>query len=367
MDLLFVGWDAATKSHVEQFDLPFWDGLSHTGRLLPEHPFDDAGYISSANAWTTISTGASFFDHGILGFVYGQYEGHPLAGPIQTMATQSFVPPLARRILIDRILGRIGAGQKGEMGKKIDSTDINYRRVWEYLDGEALIFGLPLTYPTWDTNGTLVSGIPAPKPSEASHPVVFPSNLEDLVYDSDDVGYYVDLKSPVYEDGVEERPYTEAHQERMKANTEKYIELYQNADEDPEFGFLMLRGLDDIMHATTDMDLIRESYKLIDKLTRDLQDAIDPEATIVLSDHGMREASRFRFDKDMRMDHDTTEGVWGGTEPFDIERHPDVTPAMLDYLDIEFSEPERRDDVTPVTSEEDKQAIHEHLEDLGYA
>lgn len=369
MKLLVVGWDAATNDHLSQCSLPFLESLPYSDKLLPEYPFDKAGYISSANAWTTISTGASFFDHGMLGFVYGPYSGHPAAGIVRRLATQQWLPPLLRRILIGRVLGSLGAGVKGKKGEKIDSTDIEYKRIWEYLDEESLIYGLPLTYPTWETDGIMVSGIPAPKPKEAFSPVVYPPELQDSVYDGSDAGYYVEMNSPVNDPTVDEATYCNEHQSRMSANAQAYIDLYEQtaSDYEYEFGFLMLRGLDDIMHATRDMDIIQDSYELIDNLTADVVDAVDPDATLVLSDHGMRPASDYRFDKDMRMDHDTNQGIWAGTEPFKFKRHTDVTPNLLEYLGVEADVPQRRGHIEPVLSDADQGAIHERLEDLGYA
>ncbi|QPV64347.1 alkaline phosphatase family protein [Halosimplex litoreum] len=369
METLVIGWDAATSRHLSQFDLPFWESLSENGRLLPEHPFDEAGYISSANAWTTISTGAPFSEHGMLGFVYGPYSDHPLSGPIRSLATQTWLPPLVRRILIGRVLGALGAGTKGEKGDKVDSTNIPYKRFWEYIDGDGLVYGLPLTYPIRETNGVVVSGIPAPKFEEASNPVVYPERLEETVYDGDDAGYYVEQESPVNDPSVQERPYCDRHLRRMEANAEKYVELYEklSPERDLEVGFLMFRGLDDIMHATEDTSIIRDAYELVDRLTGDVVDAIDPDTTLVLSDHGMRPASDYRPDKDMRMDHDTTQGVWGATEPFELERHVDVTPAILDRLQVDCDVPEKRDSTDTVTSDLENEVIHERLEDLGYA
>ncbi|CAJ53635.1 alkaline phosphatase family protein [Haloquadratum walsbyi] len=369
MDVLVVGWDAATEKHLSRFDLPFLESLPHGGELLPEYPFDKAGYISSANAWTTLSTGASFEEHGMLGFVYGPYSDHPAWNLITKIATQQWLPPLLRRIMIGRVLGTLGSGEKGSKGEKIDSADIEFKRIWEYLYGDGLIYGLPLTYPTWETNGVMVSGIPAPKPSEASSPVVYPSEYEEFVYDDEDVGYYVEMNSPVNDSSVAEEPYCAAHQTRMEANARKYTELYEEteSDHDFEFGFLMLRGLDDIMHATTDVDILEKSYELIDTLTSDVVEAIDPDATLVLSDHGMRPASDYRFDKDMRMDHDTRQGVWGATEPLNLERHLDVVPALLEYLGVEEVVPQGRGAVDLVMSESDQGAVQERLEDLGYA
>jgi hypothetical protein len=368
MELLVVGWDAATRRHMTQFSLPFWESLPHTDSLLPEYPFDKAGYISSANAWTTISTGASFNEHGMLGFVYGPYSGHLLDGVITRAATQTWLPPLARRILIGRILGTLGAGEKGKKGKKIDSTDIEFKRFWEFTEGGGLIYGLPLTYPTWETNGVVVSGIPAPRFDEATHPVVYPEKLEELVYDDTDAGYYVEMNSPVNDSSVSEAEYCTKHQKRMEANVERYVELYQTTSCEREFdvGFMMIRGLDDIMHATEDMDILRDSYELVDELTAEMVDTIDPDATLVLSDHGMRPASKCRFDKDMKMDHDTTQGVWGATEPLGLQRHTDVTPAILAQLGLDVSVPKPRDSIDIVESQSDSEVIHDRLKDLGY-
>lgn len=369
MDVLVVGWDAATEKHLSRFDLPFWESLPHGGGLLPQYPFDEAGYISSANAWTTLSTGASFEEHGMLGFVYGPYSDHPASNLITKIATQQWLPPLLRRIMIGRVLGTLGSGEKGSKGEKIDSTDIEFKRIWEYLDDDGFIYGLPLTYPTWETNGIIVSGIPAPKPPEASGPVVYPSKYEELVYDDENVGYYVDMNSPVNDSSVPEEPYCAAHQTRMEANARKYIELHEEtkSDYDFEFGFLMLRGLDDIMHATTNMGILEESYELIDTLTADVVEAIEPDVTLALSDHGMRPASDYRFDKDMRMDHDTRQGAWSATEPFDLERHLDVVPVILNHLGIKQSVPQNRKALNLVMSESDQGAVQERLEDLGYA
>ena len=369
MDVLVVGWDAATEKHLSRFDLPFWESLPHGGELLPEYPFDKAGYISSANAWTTLSTGASFEEHGMLGFVYEPYSEHPASNLITKIATQQWLPPLLRRIMIGRVLGTVGSGEKGSKGEKIDSTDIEFKRIWEYLDGEGLIYGLPLTYPTWETNGVMVSGIPAPKPSEASSPVVYPSEYEEFVYDDENVGYYVDMNSPVNDLSVAEELYCAAHQTRMEANARKYIELYEEtkSDHDFEFGFLMLRGLDDIMHATKDMDILERSYELIDQLTQEVVDELDPDLTLVLSDHGMRPCSRFRFDKPMRMDHDTTQGVWGSTHPLGVERHTEITPTLLKHAGVDTSIPSERETYRIINSADDQDAIHERLKDLGYA
>jgi len=46
MKPIFVRWNSATRQHLNQFDLLFGESLQHGEKLLPEQPFDKAGYIS---------------------------------------------------------------------------------------------------------------------------------------------------------------------------------------------------------------------------------------------------------------------------------------------------------------------------------
>jgi len=365
MDLLVVGWDGATHSHLQEMDLPFWDGLGHSGTLLPEDLFYGT-YVDSGNAWTTITTGVGFERHSILSFLHGPYEGHSLAGPIKALANRSWIPRLGRRALISYALGTVAT--EGGKGTNPQSSDVPVQRVWEYLDTNALVFGLPVTYPTWSTNGVIVAGIPAPKPSEATHPLVSPRDLQSRVYGGEFGGYYVDTPSPVDDSSVTEEEYCETHLEKVDAIAEKYLEL-ADACEDREFdvgfGFLMFRAIDDVLHATTDRDLIDRVYRAVDDATTRVVEVLDPDAVLVLSDHGMRPTSR--PDVDLRMDHDTTQGIWGGTRPFDLGRHVDVTPAILDHFGVSTDVPVSKDDYDLETDRVDESAVQERLEDLGYA
>lgn len=369
MKLLVVGWDGASQRHLDNYDLPFWDSLDHGGELLPSELFHKATYISSANAWTTMTTGASFEDHEILGFVYGKYMGHPLAGSIRKTAMTKALPTFFRRVLVSEILGRL-ATEGGRMAKDhIQSTDVGFKRVWELLPGQSLVFGLPLTYPVLDTDGILVSGIPAPTYEEATEPLVSPKQLESKVYSDGFSGYYVDLNSPVHDSTVSEADYADAHLEKSEQIVDTYIDLYYNEmSEEPEFGFLMLRSIDDLLHATDNEMHIRDTYEKIDELTEKLVEEIDPDNVLLLSDHGMRPTSFMRIDSDLRMDHDTREGVWGGTADFGLSLQSEVTSAILELFGENRPVPVDKDShELESTQPVDGDAVHERLEDLGYA
>jgi len=368
MNLLVIGWDGASKRHVDKYNLSFWDSLNHTGKLLPADLFYKASYISSANAWTTLTTGASFQQHRILGFVYGKYTGHPLSGAIKRAATATTLPMIFRRVLVSEGLGRI-ATEGGRMEKDhIQSTDIPFKRVWELLPGQSLVFGLPLTYPVWDSDGILVSGIPAPTYSEATRPLVAPKEIEPMVYSSDFTGYYVDENSPVYDSKVSEHTYTEAHLRKSEQIVETYLDLYNDKmEEEPRFGFLMLRLIDDVLHATAADEHIEAVYKQIDSLTAKVVDEIDPDNVLILSDHGMRPTSRLRVDADLRMDHDTSQGIWGSTADLDLHRQIDFPQAVLRLFGQEQSLPVEKQEYDVETSPVDGDAVHARLKDLGYA
>lgn len=81
----------------------------------------------------------------------------------------------------------------------------------------------------------------------------------------------------------------------------------------------------------------------------------------------MRPCSRFRFDRSMRMDHDTTQGVWKSTHPLELERHTDVTPTLLGHAGVDTSIPPKYDTYRFIDSDDDRDAIYERLKDLGYA
>jgi len=368
MDLLVIGWDGASHRHLQEYNLPFWDSLDHSGKLLPSELFEKASYISSANAWTTMMTGASFEEHRILGFVYGKYTGHSTSGLIRKAASTTQLPTFLRRVLVSEILGRI-ATDGGRMEKDhIQSTNIPFKRVWELLPGSSLVFGLPLTYPVWDTDGILVSGIPAPKYSEATHPLVSPPELESSIYSDEFSGYYVDLSSPVFDSTVSESEYTDAHLDKTEAIIKKYVNLYHNEMHDkPEFGFLMLRSIDDVLHATDDESEIRKTYQTIDSLTTELVEEIDPKQVLIMSDHGMRPTSRLRIDADLRMDHDASEGIWGSTTDLGLDRQIGVSQAILQLFGLEHSPPVKKREYNVETSAIDDDAVHDRLKDLGYA
>lgn len=365
MDLLFVGWDAASSRHLDRFDLPFWDSLEHSGGLHPDFPFYGT-YVSSGNAWTTMTTGVEYDEHRIFGFVHGPYEGHPLEGAVKRVLKQHWIPHPIRRVVLGFVLGNLVT--EGGRGANPQSTDVPYKRAWEYLSGEALIFGLPVTYPVWATNGVLVAGIPAPSPEEATGPLVYPLELQNTVFDESFHGYHVDMRSPIHDPDASEAVFCRRHIEKTERIASKYIDLYraEHGSRDFEFGFLMLRSIDDVLHATTDEGLIEEIYRATDEATSRIVDELDPNDVLIVSDHGMSPVSALRQEKNIKMDHDTTGGMWGGTHPFDLELHGDVTPAILDYYGVEVDEFEPKAEYDIQQERVDESAVQQRLEDLGY-
>jgi hypothetical protein len=130
----------------------------------------------------------------------------------------------------------------------------------------------------------------------------------------------------------------------------------------------MLRSIDDLLHATDNEDHIKSAYEKVDALTKRLVEEINPEDVLLLSDHGMRPTSVMRVDSDLRMDHDTREGVWAGTADFGLSRHADVAPAILKLFSKGRPLPvEKKSHELESTNSVDGDAVHERLKDLGYA
>jgi hypothetical protein len=61
---LVVGWDGATTTHIDAYDLDWFDRPGYGSRLLPE-PYWQTREVDIGSAWTTITTGLSTREHGV--------------------------------------------------------------------------------------------------------------------------------------------------------------------------------------------------------------------------------------------------------------------------------------------------------------
>lgn len=332
--LLVVGWDAATQSHLQRFDLDFFDDLDYSGTLLPE-PYWQRREVDSGTAWATITTGLSMWDHRVA-MLSGMIENERLFRLFST---------------VDRLVPRNLSGRPARiwlrtkfLGRQPTNDEIPFKRTWHYLP-KSLAFTVPLTYPPKPTDGVTVSGFPSPQIE------VEPAELTDAIrerYDGEPKKFKDGELRPSYVDDL-----FEVHEQERE--TVKWLD----ETEEFEFYFVVFTLLDRLLHVVEpDDDAVERAYRTIDETTADLVDAIDPDDVLIISDHGMKYDPRGKW---LHV-HDETQGIWAGTRDFDLDTHLDVTPAALDYYDVELDDPSYSID-EHVTSDEE---MTEQLEDLGY-
>lgn len=334
--LLVVGWDAATRSHLQRLDLDFYHDLDHRGTLLPE-PYWQSREVDSGTAWATITTGLSMWDHRVA-MLSGMIENERL------FRLFSSVDRAVPRNLFGRP-ARIWLRSKF-LGDQPTNERIPFKRTWHYLP-RPLAFTVPLTYPPKPTEGVTVSGFPSPEIA------VEPSELTDAVQER------YDGEPKKFEDGELRPSYVEDLFEVHEQERDTVLWLDEETDEEFEFYFVVFTLLDRLLHVVDPEDpVIEEAYETIDETTQTLVEHLDPDDVMVISDHGMTYDPRGKW----KHVHDETEGIWAGTTDFDLETHLDVTPAALSYYDVEMTDPEY--DYGAVGADDDE--MTEQLRDLGY-
>lgn len=334
--LLVVGWDAATRSHLQQLDLDFYHELNHEGTLLPES-YWQSREIDSGTAWATITTGLSMWQHRVA-MLSGMIENE------RSFRLFSKVDRAVPRNLFGRP-ARIWLRSKF-LGEQPTNEQISFKRTWHYLP-KSLAFTVPLTYPPKPTDGVTVSGFPSPEIA------VEPEGL------TDDVRARYDGEPKKFEDGELRTSYVDDLFRTHNQERDTVLWLDEENDEEYEFYFVVFTLLDRLLHVVgADDPVIEEAYQTIDKTTQTIVDQLEPDDVMIISDHGMTHDPRGKWEHV----HDETEGIWAGTTDFDLETHLDVTPAVLSYYDVEMTDSAY--DAASVGAADGE--MTEQLRDLGY-
>jgi hypothetical protein len=332
--LLVVGWDGATSHHLQQFDLPFIDTLQYGDILLPE-PYWQNREIDSGTAWTTITTGLSMWEHQV-GMLTGMIENKMIFNFFSKI--DHFIP----RNLHGHPF-RIWLRSK-LLGRQATNDQVPYKRTWHYLPN-SLAFRVPVTYPPKPTAGVTVSGFPSPEIR------VEPPRLAESIherYEGEPEKFLNGDLRPSYVDDL-----FEAHQKELE--TISWLDKNNNF----EFYFVVFTLLDRLLHvAEQDDETIERAYRTIDETTRILTERLNTDDTLIISDHGMTYDPRGKW----RHVHDETSGIWAGTQNFDLNTHLDITPAVLDYYNVEMDDPSYEVDDQIINNNE----MTRQLEDLGY-
>ena len=349
--VLVVGWDGASHDHLEEIQPEYYSSLEYKGKLLPEDVYKGIP-IDSGTAWTTITTGLEVEDHGFLsinnvvkntGFLnltkqFSKYI------PFRKLRTYTYYGPNKLFNLKDRTPR---------------STDVKYKRLWDYVEDKTLTLGVPLTYPAWKHNGVMFSGIPAPL--EGSMPATYPEEYEE--YRKRYNGYYYldDKKTPLEK---EDQPNLEEYKQKIYEYNEEAFKVVKELNEDDDFEliFAVFPLIDDLLHALDpedDWDEIEKAYNWIDQQTKELVEEVDPKHVLVLSDHGMMPAEQSLNPNQypgLKMDHDPMNGIWASNSDLQLMEQKDVTPRLLRLFNKRFK-PQKFDMEVPDDEAEEVEDI----------
>jgi predicted AlkP superfamily phosphohydrolase/phosphomutase len=330
--VLVIGWDGASHKHLEKIQPTYYSSLENKGRLLPEEVYKGIP-IDSGTAWTTITTGATVEEHGFLS----------INNVVKSRKFLSLTKNLTKNIPNKKLRTYAFYGPNKLFNLKDRtprSTDVEYKRLWDYIGGKSLSLGVPLTYPAWKHNGVMFSGIPAP--IDGSLPASYPESFDE--YRKRYNGYYYldDKKTPLEE---ESKPNLEEYKDRIYELNEEAFQVVEELDEEEgfEFIFAVFPIIDDLLHALNpedDWSEIEEAYNWIDQRTEELVERIDPEHVLILSDHGMMPAEKSLNPNQypgLEMDHDPMNGIWASNTDLKLEEQKDVTPAILKLFGKQFT------------------------------
>ncbi|WP_459192725.1 alkaline phosphatase family protein [Halosimplex sp. J119] len=167
----------------------------------------------------------------------------------------------------------------------IDSTHLRERALWEYLSEaghESVVVNVPVTHPPRPFDGALIPGYTAPE-----DPPTHPEGILDDVREA--IGRY-----RIYPEGDLTADDYAAHREVVRARGDAFEYLVDRFD--PEFGFIQFQQTDTVFHRhPEEWKAVEAVYRAVDAELDRLLDRYDPDAVLVVSDHGMGEYDGYEF------------------------------------------------------------------------
>lgn len=328
--VLILGWDGASHDHLQKVDTPFFDNLDYSGKLLPEKVYRDIP-IDSGTAWTTLTAGVEVEKHGIFS-INNLSESENFLKLSKKLA--NFIP--SRRLRTYFFYGVNKLFNTADRTPR--STDVGYKRFWEFTEGKSLILGVPFTYPAWKQRGVMLSGIPAPL--EGDYAETFPEGYNS--YRKRYRGYYFLDKEGPLED--ESQPNLEEYKQKIYEYDEEAFQVVKDIyeEEDFEIVFAIFPIIDDLLHSLDpqeDWSEIEEAYRWLDSRSKELVDELNPENIVIVSDHGMKsveESLAIGHGDGLKMDHDSRNGIWASNKPLELEEQKDFPREVLKILGKNF-------------------------------
>jgi len=199
---------------------------------------------------------------------------------------------------------------------------------------------IPLTYPAWEMDGIMLSGIPAPL--DGDEPSAYPLEYEAMRKEYNGYDYMDGKTSPLEEP---DQPNLETYRDNIYTYNRDAMQVLRQLDREHDLRliFVVFPLIDDLLHALDpeeDREEIEAAYSVLDRATEKLVENIDPDDVLIISDHGMQPAEHSLNPNQylgLEMDHDPMNGIWASTHDFDLREQQDVTPAILEYFGKEFT------------------------------
>jgi len=304
MKLLVIGWDGATYNHLEMIKPKLYRKL-YRQIFLPE-PFWQKREVDSGAAWTTITTGKSFWEHKVLslGGVLENEKLFKLFSKIDFLIPSNLFGRAVKPWIIYKLFYK----------RPPTSYDIKFPRIWELIPN-SLAWSVPVTHPPKRIYGVWVSGVPYPDSYG-----VYPKRLEDRI-------------KKIYQGEPKRQSDLRKYKAELFEQHFREVEAIKWLYDQFEFNFAFIVFVlpDRFMHVEEDWDKIVEMYKVIDESTRELVKYIDPDNIIILSDHGMKKERRAKW---VHI-HDSKQGIIASNnKDLLVNTHLDIFDTIIKYFNI---------------------------------
>ena len=170
----------------------------------------------------------------------------------------------------------------------VNSGDVAGNRIWDYLEADgkpSIVVNVPVTHPAPSGDGVLVPGYLGPEADEA---VARPEGmLEEL---RDNIGEY-----RIYRSGESDTDEEICEEYRRLLQMRADATVYLCSNFDWEFTMVQFQRTDTVFHELPEREYIDEVYRTLDECVGRLRSELDPDTTLLVSDHGMKQLGDWDF------------------------------------------------------------------------
>jgi len=156
----------------------------------------------------------------------------------------------------------------------VDATHVRERPLWNVLDRHGLasvVVNAPVTHPPKPFDGALLPGYVAPEDA-AGHPASVVDDVREALG-----GYRIYPPAD---------PDLDDYRALVRSRGEAFRWLVDRVE--PAFGFLQFQATDTVVHDTGgDREALAAVYRAVDRQVEAVLETCDPDATVVVSDHGI--------------------------------------------------------------------------------